>query len=71
MLGITRKRGESITLIVDGTTFEIKVTRTGQHRVNLAIDAPQNVVAVRTELIERKQTGQDAAGSDAGLTQER
>lgn len=71
MLGITRKRGESITFIVDGTTFEIKVTRTGQHRVNLAIDAPQNVVAVRSELIERKQTGQDAGRSDAAITQER
>jgi carbon storage regulator CsrA len=71
MLVLIRKRNESITFMVDGTTFEIRVTRTGQYRVHLAIDAPQNVVAVRSELLTRKQSGQDAGRSDATPTQER
>ncbi len=50
MLVLTRRSGESIK-IGDGVT--ITVTRLGEGRVRLGIDAPKEVRIVRTELEER------------------
>ena len=54
MLVITRREGESITVISpDGTEIEITLTRDGNN-ARIGVQAPQDYKIVRTELIEEK-----------------
>ena len=54
MLVITRREGESITVISpDGKEIEITLTRDGNN-ARIGVQAPQDYKIVRTELIEEK-----------------
>jgi carbon storage regulator len=50
MLALTRKLGESIKI---GQDITVTVTSIGGNRVRLGIDAPRDVLILRTEVQER------------------
>ena len=51
MLVLTRREDESITLITDQGKIEVIVTKINKSQVQIAIDAPDEVEIVRTELL--------------------
>ena len=54
-LNLTRKKNETVLLEVPGIgEIEVRVRETGQSRISLAIEAPQEVKILRGELKERK-----------------
>jgi carbon storage regulator CsrA len=55
MLVLTRKENESVTLTVQGITFNILVKELNGSRVQLAFDATKEVVIHRTELLTLNQ----------------
>lgn len=50
MLSLTRKSGESILLYTADGVIEVFVTRINGNQVGIAIDAPDNVEILRSEL---------------------
>ena len=50
MLLLTRREDESITLQTDQGEIEVIVTRINKSQVQIAIDAPDDVKILRTEL---------------------
>ena len=68
MLVVNRKIGESIK-IGDNITIKVVRVRTGQ--VQLAIEAPKDILILRQELLDRKvapcvQYGKASCGSTSG-----
>lgn len=56
MLVLTRKDGESIKLTcVDGTEIIIRTIRIESHRVQIGIEAPENVQILRDDAIIKKE----------------
>ena len=51
MLVLTRREDESITLITDQGKIEVIVTKINKSQVQIAINAPDEVEIVRTELL--------------------
>jgi carbon storage regulator CsrA len=51
MLVLTRKESESVTVTVQGITFNILVKELTGNRVQLGFDATDKVVIYRTELL--------------------
>lgn len=56
MLVLTRKPGETIRI---GDNIKITVSRASREEVRLAFDAPAEVVILREELWQKKQTEGD------------
>ncbi len=62
MLALTRKAGEAIVLQIGGTQSTITLVRVFGNKVRLAIDAPEGVVVLRGELLERGQANANDNG---------
>lgn len=54
MLVLTRKEGESLLI---GGDVKITIYKIGGNSVRVAIDAPQDVLILRSELTEEKRDG--------------
>lgn len=63
MLAIRRKKGEAIVI---GDNIVITVVDIGQGNVKLAIEAPQEIKILRSELVEAATVNREAAGSARG-----
>lgn len=64
MLILQRKKGEAVILSGD---IKISVQETGADWVKLAIEAPQDVTILRSELVEAAEANQEAAASKDAL----
>lgn len=58
MLILQRKKGQSLTI---GNEITLTISEIGQDWVRLAIDAPRDVLVLRSELIEAAEENKAAA----------
>lgn len=64
MLALRRKKGEAVVI---GDNIVITVVDIGQGNVQLAIEAPQEIKILRSELMEAATVNREAAGSARGV----
>lgn len=58
MLILQRKEGQSLTI---DDRIVVTVQEIGQGRVRLSVDAPRDIVVLRTELVEAQRENRSAA----------
>jgi len=65
MLVLSRKKEETIILVIDGQNVEVQVLQVDGNKVRLGIRAPQNVVVHREEVWKRRAEFTDDGSSSS------